>query len=114
MPQLLSRTRGNVNLNEHSRPDEGGHGDNGAGRLGRAAERLCLAFARLKEIANVRQVRDDLVNILNRRAVLFQMPLNLVPSIAALRAEVADVPHDSALGAGAGLTHSVPLSSFSE
>ncbi len=97
--ELLWRGRGYVNLDEHSWPDEGSHDDNGAGRLDRARERLRLAFARFGEIANVRHVGDDLVDILDRRTVLFQKPLNLVPSIAALRAEVAEMPHDSALGA---------------
>jgi hypothetical protein len=32
--------------------------------------------------------------------MLCQKPLDLVPGIAALRAEVAEVPDDSALGAG--------------
>src|ERR1700704_1829562 len=98
--ELLWRARGYVNLDEHSWPDQGSHDDNGSGRLGRARERLCLAFARFGELANVRHVGDDLVDILNRRAVLFQKPFNLVPCVAALRAEVAEVPQDSALGAG--------------
>ena len=97
--ELLWRARGYVNLEEHSWPDEGSHDDNGTGGLDRARERLCLAFARFEEIANVRHVGDDLVDILKSRAVLFQKSLNLVPSIAALRAEVAVVPDDSTLGA---------------
>ena len=89
---LLWRARGDVDLEEHSWPDS-------AGRLDRAGERLGLAFACLGEIANVGHVGDDLVDILDRRVVLCQKPLDLVPGIAALRTEGAVVPDDSALGA---------------
>lgn len=96
---LLWRGRGDVDLEEHSWPDEGTHDDDSAGRLDRAGERLGLVFACLGEIANVGHVGDDLVDILDRRVVLCQKPLDLVPGIAALRTEVAVVPDDSALGA---------------
>src|SRR5229473_7163509 len=72
---LLWRARGDVDLKEHSWPDEVTHDDD-----------------------NVRHVGDDLVDILDRRVVLCQKPLDLVPGIVALRLEVAEVPNDSALG----------------
>jgi hypothetical protein len=70
-----------------------------AGGLRRARERLGTAFSGVGKVANVGHVGDDLVDVLDRRAVLRQQPLDLVPCVAALGADVAEVADHAALGA---------------
>jgi hypothetical protein len=83
------RARGYVDFDEHSWPRERSYDEKRAGRLGRARVRLRTAFAGIEEIANIRHVGDDLVGIVYGGSVLFQQPLDFVPGIAALRAEIA-------------------------
>ena len=66
------RARGYVDLDEHSWPRERSYDEKRAGRLGRARVRLCTAFAGIEEIANIRHVGDDLVDIVYGGSVLFQ------------------------------------------
>jgi hypothetical protein len=69
---LFRRARGYVDLDEHSWPRERSYDEKRAGRLGRARLRLCTAFAGIEEIANIRHVGDDLVDIVYGGSVLFQ------------------------------------------
>jgi hypothetical protein len=56
----------------YSWPRERNYDEKRAGRLGRARVRLCTAFAGIEEIANIRHVGDDLVDIVYGGSVLFQ------------------------------------------
>ena len=69
---LFRRARRYVDLDEHSWPSECSYDEKRAGRLGRARVRLCTAFAGIEEIANIRHVGYDLVNIVYGGSVLFQ------------------------------------------
>ena len=98
--RLLRRARGDVDLDEHSWTGERGHDEKRASRLGCARVRLCTAFARFKEIADFGHIGDDFVDILlPSRAMLLQQPLDLVPGIAALCAEVAEMSYVATLSA---------------
>ena len=69
---LFRRARRYVDLDEHSWPSECSYDEKRAGRLGRARVRLCTAFAGIEEIANIRHVGYDLVDIVYGGSVLFQ------------------------------------------
>src|SRR5437588_4622829 len=89
--RLPRRARGHVYLDQHSRPGERGYDEKRAGRLGCARIGFRAASAGVEEIANIGHVGDDLIDVLDRRTVLFEQPLDLVPGIAALGAEIAEM-----------------------
>ena len=59
--------------------------------------RLGAAFAGVEEISDVRNISDDLVDVVDGCAMLIQQPFDLVPGIPALRTDIAEVADDAAL-----------------
>jgi len=89
-----------VDLDQHAGPSQSRDHHERAGRGNDIAIDFGAAFVGFEKVSDVGDVSCDLVDVLERRPVLFQKPLDLVPGITALPAEVAEMADSATLRAG--------------